>query len=77
LKALKVHTRRRILENPVEKEDFVNPLLPTFLKAVRHNVLLLSLTRVKLRPAKGTTDPVVFCAGPCISTTIAIGKPDG
>lgn len=41
MKALKVHTRRRILENPVEKEDFVNPLLPTYFKAVRHNVLLL------------------------------------
>jgi hypothetical protein len=56
LRALKVNTRTRIiLENPAEKEDFVNPLLPTFLKAVRHNMLLLSLTRVKLRPAKGTT----------------------
>jgi hypothetical protein len=32
LRALKVHTRTRIiLENPAEKEDFVNPLLPTFL----------------------------------------------
>jgi hypothetical protein len=56
LRALKVHTRTRIIpENPAEKEDFVNPLLPTFLKAVRHNVLLLSLPRVKLQPAKGTT----------------------
>jgi hypothetical protein len=48
LRALKVHTRTRILENPAEKEDFWNPFLPTVFRAVRHNVLLLSLTRVKL-----------------------------
>jgi len=52
LKALKVHTRTRILENPAEKEDFVNPLLPTFLKAVRYNVLLLFTYESKMVTCK-------------------------